>query len=90
MTGPVSQLKAIKGALLRYIFKYREQGVVVNTFMVTLRASFISPQVREKSFRARCSCVKCLLIAHSLLYRMGMHTLQYPLAEVENEAFDFM
>ena len=49
LTGPVSQLKAIEGALLSYIFEYREQEVVVNTFMVVLRASF--------SFTARCTAV---------------------------------
>ncbi len=53
LTGPVSQSKAIEGALLRYIFKYREQGVMVNTFMVALRASFISPSsVKRASQRA--------------------------------------
>ena len=39
LTGPVSQLKMIEGALLHYNFKLHEQGVMVNTFMVTLRAS---------------------------------------------------
>ena len=68
LTGPVSQLKAIEGALLRYIYEYCEQGVVVNMFMVALRASFISPKFREKSFTARCSCVKRILIAHSFSY----------------------
>ena len=58
LTGPVTQLKAIKGALLHYIFKLCEQGVMVNMFMVALKASFISPEFREKSFTARCSCVK--------------------------------
>ena len=90
LTGPVSQLKAIEGDLLRYIFEFHEQGVVVNTFMVVLRASFISPEFHEKSFTARCSAVKCFLIAHSCAYQMGTHTSQRPLAEVESEAFDFM
>ena len=66
-SGPLSQLKAIEGALLRYIFKYREQGAAVNTIMIALRASFISPEFREKSLIVRCSAVKCFLIAHSFL-----------------------
>ena len=43
-SGPLSQLSAIEGALLRYIFELREQGVMVNTLMVALRASFILPE----------------------------------------------
>ncbi len=53
----------IKGALLHYIFEYHEQGVVVNTFMIALRASFILPKFRDKSFTARCSDVKRFMIA---------------------------
>jgi hypothetical protein len=47
--GPLSQLEAIVDTLLRYIFELREQGIIVNTFVVTLRASFLSPAFREKS-----------------------------------------
>jgi transposase len=89
-TGPSSQLKAIEDGLLRYIFEKREQGIEVSTFTVVLRASFLSPEFREKSFTARCSCVKRFLHAHSFSYRMGTHTSQRPPAEVEGEASDFM
>jgi hypothetical protein len=89
-TGPSSQLKAIEDGLLRFIFEKREQGIEVNTFLVVLRASFLLPEFREKSFTARCSCVKRFLHAHSFSYRMGMHTLQRPPVEVEGEASDFM
>jgi hypothetical protein len=92
LTGPSSQLKAIEDGLLRYIFEKREQGIEVNTFLVVLRASFMSPEFREKSFTARCSCpcVKRFLHAHSFSYQMGTHTSQRPPAEVEGEASDFM
>jgi hypothetical protein len=90
LPGPASQLKAIEGALLRYIFEYREQGVLVDTFKLTMRASFLLPEFREKSFTARCSAVKRFMIAHSFSYRMGTHTAQRPLAEVESEAADYM
>ena len=89
-SGPLSQLRAIEGALLHYIFELREQGVMVNMFMVMLRASFISPEFHEKSFTACCSCVKRFLIAHSFSYQMGTHTSQRPPAKVESEAFDFI
>jgi hypothetical protein len=90
LTGPSSQLKAIEGDLLRYIFEQREQGVEIKVFTVVLRASFISPEFREKSFTARCSCVKRFMHAHSFAYRMGTHTSQRPPTEVEGEASDFM
>ena len=90
LTGPSSQLKAIEGDLLRYIFEQREQGVEIKVFTVVLRASYMSPEFREKSFTARCSCVKRFMHAHSFSYRMGTHTSQRPPAEVEGEASDFM
>jgi hypothetical protein len=83
LTGPSSQLKAIiEDGLLRYIFEKCDQGVEVSTFTVVLRASFLSPEFREKSFTARCSCVKRFLHAHSFSYRMGTHRSQRPPAEV--------
>ena len=68
LPGPPSQLKAIEAALLRFIFEYREQGIAVDTFKVAMRASFISPEFREKSFTARCSAVKRFMVAHSFSY----------------------
>jgi hypothetical protein len=89
-TRSLGRRKAIEDGLLCYIFEKREQGVEVSTFTVVLRASFLSPEFREKSFTARCSCVKHFLHAHSFSYRMGTHTSQRPPAEVEGEASDFM
>jgi hypothetical protein len=88
LTGPPSQLKAIEDGLLRYIFEKREQGIEIKVFTVVLRASFVSPEFRKKSFTARCSCVKRFMHAHSFSYRMGTHTLQQPPAKVESEGFD--
>jgi len=90
LTDPSSQLKAIEDDLLRYIVEQREQGVEIKVFTVVLRASYMSPEFREKSFTARSSCVKRFMCAHSFAYRMGTHTSQQPPAEVEGEAFDFM
>ena len=66
--GWLCKLKSLEYALLCYIFELREQGVTVNTFIVVLRASFLSPKFRVKSFTARCSPVKCFCIAHSFAY----------------------
>jgi hypothetical protein len=51
-TGSLGQLEVIKEPLLRYVFELREQGIVINTFTVALRASFILLEFREKLFTA--------------------------------------
>jgi hypothetical protein len=68
LTGPSSQLKAIEGDLLRYIFEQREQGVEIKFFTVMLRASYMSPEFCKKSLTARCSCVKHFMRAYSFSY----------------------
>jgi hypothetical protein len=64
--------------------------LLMKVFTVMLRASFMSPEFREKSFTSRCSCVKRFMHVHSFSYRMGTHTSQRPPAKVEGEAFGFM
>ncbi len=88
--GPFSQLMAIEEALLRYIFELREQGQTINTLVIVLRASYISPEFCEKSFIVQCSTVKQFCYAHLMTYQMGMHMLQHPPAEVKSKALDFM
>jgi len=68
LTGPSSQLKAIEDGLLRYTFEKLEQGIEIKVFAVVLRASFMSPEFREKSFTVRCSCVKRFM--HAILSRI--------------------
>ena len=88
--GPPSQLAAIDEPLLRYVFELREQGQVVDTLKIVLRASYLAPDFREKSFTARCSAVRRWICAHSMTYRMGTHTSQRPPAEVAGEAADYI
>jgi hypothetical protein len=90
LPGPPSQLVVIDEALLHYIFEQREQGFVVDTLKIVLRASFLFPGFREKSFTARCSAVKRWLMAHLMRYRMGTHTSQRPPAKVASEALDYI
>ncbi len=90
VAGLPSQLEGIKEPLLCYIFKMREQGVVINTWRVALRASYLLPEFREQSFTTQCNAVKCWLVSHSMRYRMGTHTAQRTLAEVQSEAHNFM
>ena len=88
--GPLSQLKPIEEPLLRFIFEMREQGMSVNTLMVTMKASQLSPEFASKSLVARISAVKRFLSAHSLVYRMGTHVSQRDPDEVRGEASDYM
>ena len=88
--GPFGQLKLLEDTLLHYIFELREQGGIINTFTIVLRASFLSTEFRAMIFTARCSAVKRLFVAHLFAYQMGTHTLQRPPAEVESKALNFM
>ena len=90
LPGPPSQLEVIDEPLLRYVFEQHEQGFVVDTLKIVLRASYLFPGFRDKSFAARASTVKRWLVAHSMRYRMGTHTSQRPPAEVASEALDYM
>jgi hypothetical protein len=51
--GPLGQLKPLEDALLRHIFEQREQGIVVHTFNVVVKASSLSPEFNTKNFIAR-------------------------------------
>ena len=86
--GPLSQLKSIAEPLLRFIFEMREQGMSVNTLMVTIKASQLSIEFVVKMVTTRRSAVKWFLRAHSLVYQMGMHVAQRDPEEVHGEAID--
>jgi hypothetical protein len=88
--GLLGQLKSIEQDLLRTLFEYREQGVEVNTFLVVVQASSLSPEFKAKNFTARCSTAERFMRAHSFVYRMGTHKTQRKPEEVEGEAKDYM
>ncbi len=88
--GPLGQLKVIKEPLLCHIFELCEQGVMVSTFEVVVKASQLCPTFGMKHFVARCSAVKRFVCTHSLVYRMGTHLSQHKPEEVEEEAKDYM
>jgi hypothetical protein len=48
--GPLGQLKAIKEPLLCHIFELREQGVMVSTFQMVVRAFQLCPTFGAKHF----------------------------------------
>jgi hypothetical protein len=68
LPGPLSQLEGNKEPLLHYIFEMHEQGVIINLWNVALRALYLLPEFREKSFTAQVSTVKRWLVAHSMRY----------------------
>ncbi len=80
----------IDEALLCYVSQQHEQGFVIDMLKIVLCASFLFPGFHEKSFTACCSAVKRWLMAHSMRYRMGTHTSQYPPAEVASKALDYI
>jgi hypothetical protein len=88
--GPFGQLKPLKEALLKYIFKQRKQGIKVSTLSIIVVASNISTEFGEKDFIARCSTIKHFVRAHLLVYQMGTHLCQRKPEEVETEASSYM
>ncbi len=88
--GPLSQLKVVKDALLHYIFELCKQGIRVNTFMIVLKASLLTLDIREKNFTVHCSAVKHFFVAHLFAYYMGTHTSQRPPTTVKSDALDCM
>ena len=46
--GPIGQLKPIEGALLRYIFEQREQGMAVTTFDLAVKRTQIALNVPKQ------------------------------------------
>jgi hypothetical protein len=41
--GPLGQLKPLKNALLQYVVEQREQGIIVSTLALIMKASSLSP-----------------------------------------------
>jgi hypothetical protein len=88
--GPLSQLKLLEEALLRYIFKKRKQGIKISTLAIVVVASNLSTEFGKKNFVARCSTFKHFVKAHSLVYQMGTHLCQRTPEEVETETSNCM
>ncbi len=88
--SPLGQLKLLKEALLKYIFKKRKQGIEISTLAIVVVASNLSAKFGEKNFVARCSAIKRFVKAHLLVYRIGTHLCQHKPEEVEAEASDYM
>jgi hypothetical protein len=56
--GPLSQLKPLKEALLKYIFEQREQWIEVSFLSIVVVALNLCTECGKKDFVARCSTVK--------------------------------
>ncbi len=79
--GPAGHLSPIEDQLLRFIFELQEMGMAVNHLMIVLKASTLSSDFSEKSYKARFAAVKQFVKHHSLVYRMGTHVSQRRLLE---------
>jgi hypothetical protein len=58
--SPLGQLKLLKEALLKYIFKKRKQGIEISTLAIVVVVSNLSTMFGKKNFIARCSTIKRL------------------------------
>jgi hypothetical protein len=56
--SPLSQLKPLKEALLKFIFEQHKQGIKVSTLSIIVVASNLSTKFGKKEFAARCSAIK--------------------------------
>ena len=81
--GLLGQLKL---PLLRYVFKQHKHGMTVNTFLLIVNASPLSPEFNANHFTTRCSAMKQFDKAHSLIYRMGTHKMQCKPEDITTEA----
>ena len=66
--GLLGQLKSNEQDLLHTIFEYREQGVEVNTFLIVMQASSLSPEFKAKSFTAQCNSARHFMRTHLFVY----------------------
>jgi hypothetical protein len=73
--GRLGQLKPLKEALLKYIFKKHKQGIEISILAIIVVASNLSTKFGEKNFIARCSAVKCFVKAHLLVHQNGHASL---------------
>jgi hypothetical protein len=67
-SGPLSQLKPLEEALLRYIFKQRKQGIKISTLSIVVVVLNLSTKFGKKDFIARCSAVKRFV--RSVVYKI--------------------
>ena len=88
--GPLGQLKPIENPLLCFIFKMREQGMAVSTFMATIQASRLLAEFASQTLIAWRSAVRRFLRAHTPVYRMGTHVAQRDPEDVRAEATDYL
>ncbi len=70
--GLLGQSKSIEPDLLRAIFELHEQGIMVNTFLIVVKALSLSPVFNAKSFTAQCSSAKGFMHAHLWMITEGI------------------
>jgi hypothetical protein len=88
--GSPSILAPIDEELLRFVFELREQGNAVSSNIISIKASRLLREFKEKSKRNKLDIVRRWTKHHSLVYRMGTHESSRNPASVANEAIDFI
>jgi hypothetical protein len=88
--GPLGQLKPLKEALLKYIFKQHRQGIKVSTLSIAAVVLNLSTKLSDKDFVARCSTIEHFVRAHLMVYWVGTHLCQRKPEEMGVEASNYM
>ena len=89
--GHPSILASVEADLLSWFFELCEQGIMVSTRLIVIKASQLNAQFRRKSPRAKELAVRRLLSSNRIVTRCVTHTCQRPPAHaVRQEALDFI
>ena len=88
--GRVSFLKPLENDLLTWFLQMREQGIMISTRLVVVKASQLSAEFRRKTSRSKDQIVRRFLASNKITLRSVTHTCQRPPDAVVNEAMSFI
>ena len=89
-SGRPSFLKPLEDDLMAWFLQMREQGVMVSTRLVVVKASQLSAQFRRKTSRAKDQIVRRFLASNKITIQSVTHTCQRPPDAVVDEAMSFI
>ena len=88
--GRVSFLKPLEDNLLTWFLQMREQGIMISTRLVVVKASQLSAEFRRKTSRSKDQIVRRFLASNKITLRSVTHTCQHPPDAVVDEAMSFI
>jgi hypothetical protein len=91
LDGPAGILGSIEMELLQFVFAKRKQGINVRHTLVAFKASaLLCDTFGPKSLNARLKAVGRFMRKHNYVYRCATHEAARALAEVSEEAKEFL